>query len=80
MCGEGAMEGFGEGLFAVRNVGAEDVLGVGDGVGGVPVGTLQVALKICLSRVEGGEMAMWAIRSWNRERRRRGPRPGWERR
>ena len=28
MSGEGAVERFGEGLFAVRNVGAEDVLGV----------------------------------------------------
>ena len=38
MSGEGAVERFGEGLFTVRNVGAEDVLGVGDGVGGVPGG------------------------------------------
>ena len=53
MSGEGAVERFGEGLFTARNVGAEDILGVGDGVGGVPGGEDPAGCVKNL-RVQGG--------------------------
>ena len=53
MSGEGAVERFGEGLFTARSVGAEDILGVGDGVGGVPGGEDPAGCVKNL-RVQGG--------------------------